>query len=144
MGNPKAPKSRRPLNDAGDLRAEFAHRLELAGAASDVIVAAMRAWDEEPAYRDDVALLTGDELAREVASVEDDWSRGHDDGADEAARAVLAEAEQVCEGEENDVLTWIEADPTTPARALAVELVEATGQRRPLVLEWCETVTADA
>ena len=135
MTNPKAPWPRHtdPRRDMQTGVDAFARRLELLGAAPDV-VATMRAnWDDPEwplAERERLLGLSDVSLRAELEAIEAEYRHGTltvEDEAALAAAALEAAAGEVIAEAVPVVLEWVAGDPSRAAAALAVE----TARDRP-------------
>lgn len=140
--NPKAPHRRVQLASVVSQRDAFAERLRQLGAADDVVASVLENWDDPDwVERDQVVSLSDDALRAELEAIEREYHEGTHDEADDAA-AARSEVEQQAEGIIDEpwqvVVAWVRDDTDPPARASAIEVLEAQRPKpRPSVLDAC-------
>lgn len=131
--NPKAPKVRRTMTDVQSPRDQFLDRLRQLGAAADVVDAVRDNWDDpEWDNRDHVVALSDEALRLELAAIEREHYEGthtEDEEADELRQALEAKAAEILPEPVQVVTLWVDEDPEPPARAVAVEALEARARR---------------
>lgn len=148
--NPKAPwpRSTTPHRDVQTGVDAFAHRLELLGAAPDVVEALRAAWDDPewpPAERERLLGLSDASLRAELESIEAEYRFGTLTDEDEAALAAAtleAAAGEVLAEKVPVVLEWVGGDPARAAAALAVET--ARDRPRSTLVAALEALSASA
>lgn len=133
--NPKTPWPRtdRPGRDVQPSVDAFARRLELLGAAPDVVEAFRVNWADPEwpaAERERLLGLSDASLLAELEAIEAEWRHGtltEDDEAEQARLALEVAAHEVIAEAVPVVLEWVGGDPARAAAALTVE----SGRDRP-------------
>lgn len=127
--NPKAPHRRVQTHDVTSAKDAFVERLRILGAAPDVLATVTENWDDpEWVERDDVMALGDEALRAELAAIETEYHEGtvtEEEDELAARQALEAQAAEMLPEPVPVVTRWVESDPEPPARAYAVEALEA-------------------
>lgn len=147
--NPKAPHRRVATGDVTSPREAFAARLRILGAADDVVESVLDNWDDpEWTQRDAVVALPDDALRAELEAIEREYHEGthtEEEDADRERTELEAAAAEILHESVPVVRSWLDADEQPPARAYAVEALEAQrSEPRKGVLDACAKVIAEA
>lgn len=147
--DPRAPHARVQSGDVASAKDAFLDRLRELGAADDVVASVDANWDDpEWVERPLVVAMADDDLRAELAAIEREYHEGttteEEDALAERA-AVEADAAAVIDEHHATVAAWVRDDPAPPARAVAMEHLEAQREHpRPSVLEACAEIIAEA
>ena len=139
--DPFAPHATVPITDVVDQRTAFVDRLRELGAAPDVVQSVHDNWhDPEWHERDAVVAMDDEALRAELAAIEREYADHTTDDTeqDEQRQALETAAAEIMAEPAPVVIAWVEADAQPPARATAIEALEAQRPRpRSTVLAAC-------
>lgn len=140
--DPFAPHYSVPLTEVEPARESFVERLRQLGAEPDVLESVAANWDDpEWTERDQVVALSDEALRAELAAIEAEHAEHtttEDEAAEQQRLALEQAAAEIVHENAAVVIAWVNDDDQPPARANAIEALEAKATRpRKTVLEAC-------